>query len=224
MAHPSADNLVLDGNPLHREQLAIAAKLGPVFGVNTVLDEHRRLSFVSAGELLASHAAAVAECARSARVPLPRRFGTVVTSAAGHPLDATYYQTIKGMIAPLGILAPGGTLVIASSCREGLGSPAFRDAQQRLVQLGPDAFVQSLAHKRFADADEWQTQMQAKALQRGQVQLVTTGLDADALALTGVGIAASVEAAVAASVARTGDRAVAVVPEGPYVVPVCGTG
>jgi hypothetical protein len=56
------------------------------------------------------------------------------------------------------------------------------------------------------------------------VQLVTTGLDADALALTGVGIAASVEAAVAASVARTGDRAVAVVPEGPYVVPVCIAG
>jgi hypothetical protein len=40
----------------------------------------------------------------------------------------------------------------------------------------------------------------------------------------GVGHAASVEAAVAASVARTGDRAVAVVPEGPYVVPVCGAG
>jgi hypothetical protein len=66
--------------------------------------------------------------------------------------------------------------------------------------------------------------MQAKSLQRGQVQLVTTGLDADALALIGVGHAASVEAAVAASVARTGDRAVAVVPEGPYVVPVCGAG
>jgi nickel-dependent lactate racemase len=224
MAHPCANNLVLDGNPLHREQLAIAAMLGPVFGVNTVLDEHRRLSFVSAGELVASHLAAVAACEQSARVTLPRRYGTVVTTAAGHPLDATYYQTIKGMVAPLGILAPGGTLVIASSCREGLGSAAFRDAQQRLVQLGPDAFVQSLAHKRFADPDEWQTQMQAKSLQRGQVQLVTTGLDADALALIGVGHAASVEAAVAASVARTGDRAVAVVPEGPYVVPVCGAG
>ncbi|MBM3972767.1 MAG: nickel-dependent lactate racemase [Planctomycetes bacterium] len=224
MAHPCADNLVLEGNPLHREQLAIAAMLGPVFGVNTVLDEHRRLSFVSAGELIASHLAAVAACEQSACVTLPRRFGTVVTTAAGHPLDTTYYQTIKGMVAPLGILAPGGTLVIASSCREGLGSAAFRDAQQRLVQLGPDAFVQSLAHKRFADADEWQTQMQAKSLQRGQVQLVTTGLDEDALALTGVGAAASVEAAVAASVARTGDRAVAVVPEGPYVVPVCAAG
>jgi lactate racemase len=221
MADAHADNLVLDGNPLHREQLAIASLLGPVFAVNTVLDEHRRLSFVNAGELVASHLAAVAEAARSARVVLPHRFATVVTSAAGYPLDKTYYQTVKGMVAPLGILQPGGTLVIASACEEGLGSRAFAAAQQRLVALGPDAFLHSLAEKRFAEVDEWQTQMQVKPMRQGSVQLYTTGLDAAALALTGVGRAVSVADAVAHSVARSGDRRVAVVPEGPYVVPVC---
>jgi hypothetical protein len=125
------------------------------------------------------------------------------------------------MVAPLGILQPGGTLVIASACEEGLGSRAFAAAQARLVELGADAFLRTLAPKRFADVDEWQTQMQCKPLRAGQVQLYTTGLDAAALALTGVGLAPSVAHAVVANVAACGDRRVAVIPEGPYVVPVC---
>jgi nickel-dependent lactate racemase len=220
MADPLADNCVLEGNPLHREQLAIAAMLGPVFCVNTVLDEHRNLSHVNAGELLESHLEAVAFTQRHARVPVPRRFATVVTSAAGYPLDKTYYQTVKGMVAPLDILAPGGTLVIASECSEGMGSHEYVDAQRRLVQLGPEGFLRSIEPKRFADVDEWQTQMQVKPMRAGHVALYTTGLDDEARALTGVALADSVEQAVARSVAESGDHHVAVIPEGPYVVPV----
>ena len=43
---------------------------------------------------------------------VPRRFPTVVTSAAGYPLDKTYYQTVKGMVGPLDILSPGGDLIV----------------------------------------------------------------------------------------------------------------
>ena len=45
-------------------------------------------------------------------------------------------------------------------------------------------------------------------------------LSAEARALTGVQLVDSVEAAVGASVRKSGDRRVAVIPEGPYVVPV----
>ncbi len=224
MADPLADNCVLEGNPLHREQLAIAAMLGPVFCVNTVLDEHRNLSHVNAGELLESHLEAVAFTQRYARVPVPRRFGTVVTSAAGYPLDKTYYQTVKGMVAPLDILAPGGTLVIASECSEGMGSHEYVEAQRRLVELGAEGFLRSIEPKRFADVDEWQTQMQVKPMRAGRVALYTTGLDAEARTLTGVELASSVEQAVARGVAESGDRHVAVIPEGPYVVPVHAPG
>ena len=39
MAHPRAENCVLDGNPLHQEQLEIVQMLGGVLAVNTVIDE-----------------------------------------------------------------------------------------------------------------------------------------------------------------------------------------
>ncbi len=222
MEDPAAIQCNLAGNPLHEEQLEIVRMLGDVYAVNTVIDEDRDLVHVNFGEVIESHLTAVAFVADSARVPVGRRFSTIVTSAAGHPLDGTYYQTVKGMVTPLDILEPGGTLIVASACAEGFGSHEFRDAQARLRTLGPDAFLQSLLAKRFADVDEWQTEMQLKSTRVGRVQLYTTGLDAEERSLTGVESIDSIEGALAAALARAGDPAVAVVPEGPYVVPVVG--
>ena len=220
MEDPAAIQCNLAGNPLHEEQLEIVRMLGDVHAVNTVIDEDRDLVHVNFGEVIESHLAAVAFVADSARVPVGRRFSTILTSAAGHPLDGTYYQTVKGMVTPLDILEPGGTLIVASECAEGFGSAEFRDAQRRLVDLGPDAFLHTLLAKRFADVDEWQTEMQLKSMRAGRVQLYTTGLDDGERNLTGVDMIESVDDALAAALARSGDRTFAVVPEGPYVVPV----
>jgi len=220
MEDPAAVQCNLAGNPLHEEQLEILRMLGgQVFAVNTVLDEERRTTFVNAGDILASHEQAVETVRRSSAVAVPRRFSTVVTSAAGFPLDATYYQTVKGMVMPIDILAPGADLIIAASCSEGIGSEEFRESQARLVASGPDAFLQQILAKQLADIDEWQTEMQLKPMRVANIHLYTHGLDAQERAVTGVSIIDSIEDAVAASVARSGDPAVAVIPEGPYVVP-----
>ena len=220
MAHPRAANCVLDGNPLHEEQLAIVKMLGQVYALNTVIDEHRNLSFVNFGEIVQSHLDAVAFCREYAEVPVNQRFKTVVTSAAGYPLDKTYYQTVKGMVGPLDILEPGGNLIIASACSEGMGSPEYVEAQRRLIDLGPNGFFAGISKKQYADIDEWQTQMQLKPMQVGSVSLYTTGLSAEQRALTGVRMLTSVEQAIDDSIRSSGDRRVAIVPEGPYVVPV----
>lgn len=219
MAHPRAANCVLEGNPLHEEQLEIMGKLGHALALNTVIDEHRKLSFVNFGEVVQSHLLAVDFIRRYAVVPVARRFATVVTSAAGYPLDKTYYQTVKGMVAPIDILKPGGDLLIVSQCAEGMGSTEYVDAQRRLLGLGPDGFEADISAKRFADIDEWQTQMQLKPMRVGSVHLYSEGLDARSVALTGVRSMGSVPDAIRASVARSGDPHIAVIPEGPYVVP-----
>ncbi|MCC7273115.1 MAG: nickel-dependent lactate racemase [Alphaproteobacteria bacterium] len=224
MEDPLAVQCNLVGNPLHEEQLEIVRMLGEIYALNTVIDEDRDLAFVSFGEIVESHLAAVAFVERSTRVPVDRRFGTIVTSAAGYPLDKTYYQTVKGMVTPLDILTPGGTLIIASQCSEGFGSPEFREAQTQLAALGPDRFLATLTAKSLAEIDEWQTEMQLKPMRRGRIQLFTTGLDPEERRITCVELIESLEDAIAASVARTGDRGVAVIPEGPYVVPVYAAG
>lgn len=218
LENPCAVQCQLEGNPLHEEQLEIVRMLGDVYAVNTVIDDARRLSFVNFGEIVVSHAEAVAYADRYLTVPVPRRFRTVVTSAAGYPLDQTYYQTVKGMVTPLDILDDDATLILASDCSEGLGSDAFRDSQRRLIDQGADAFLASLLEKRFADIDEWESEMQTKAQRVARVRMMSRLNDRDRQ-LTGVELIDSVEEAVRESVDVTGDHAVAVIPEGPYVVP-----
>ncbi|MFT5390726.1 MAG: nickel-dependent lactate racemase [Gammaproteobacteria bacterium] len=219
MSHPLAQNCQLDGNPLHQEQLEIVERLGGALALNTVIDDKRQLSFVNFGEIVSSHLEAVAFVRRFAEVPIPRRFNTVITSAAGYPLDKTYYQTVKGMVGPLDILNENGDLIIASQCSEGLGSDEYQDAQRRLVKDGVEHFVNAIAQKTHAAIDEWQTQMQLKPLARGQVTLVCDQLSESDQALTGVQISTDLQATIAASIERHGDRHVAVIPEGPYVIP-----
>jgi nickel-dependent lactate racemase len=220
MEHPAATSCNLDGNPLHETQLEIVEMLGGALALNTVIDEERRLSFVNFGEILASHEGAVRHMRDYAEVGVPERFSTVVTSAAGYPLDKTYYQTVKGMVTPMDILAPGGNLIIASACSEGMGSAEFVEAQRRLVERGPERFLEEISAKRFADIDEWQTEMQLKPMRIGSIQLYSDGLPEAERPLTGVTLIPSIDEAIATSVARSGDPRVAVIPEGPYVVPV----
>lgn len=220
MGDPLAVQCNLIGNPLHEEQLEIVRRLGDCYALNTVIDEDRDLVHVTFGEIIASHMAAVEFVTASTRIGLDRRYSTIVTSSAGHPLDKTYYQTIKGMVTPLDILQPGGTLIIASSCSEGFGSAEFRDAQARLVAMGAERFLATLTAKSLAEIDEWQTQMQMKAMRVGRVELYTTGLDAEERRITGVALAGSVDQALQDAVARHNDPDVAFIPEGPYVVPV----
>ncbi len=220
MEDPAAIQCNLSGNPLHEEQLEIVRMLGELYAVNTVIDEDRDLVHVNFGEIISSHLAAVDFVADATRVAVGRRFATVLTSSAGHPLDKTYYQTVKGMVTPLDILEPGGTLIVASECSEGFGSDEFRASHGRLRAIGPDAFMKSLLAKNLADVDEWQTEMQLKSTRVGRVQLYSTGLGDDERALTGVETIASLETALAQAIARSGDPEIAVIPEGPYVVPV----
>ena len=218
LENPHAVQCRLDGNPLHEEQLEIMRMLGDVYALNTVIDDARRLSFVNFGEIVASHLQAVEYADRYLTVAVPRRFRTVVTSAAGYPLDQTYYQTVKGMVTPMDILDDQATLIVASDCSEGLGSDAFRNAQRRLIGLGADRFLASLLDKRFADIDEWESEMQTKAQRAARVRMLSRLNERDR-PLTGIDLIDSVEDAVRESVVRTGDPAVAVIPEGPYVVP-----
>jgi nickel-dependent lactate racemase len=214
-------NCVLDGNPLHEEQLRIVEMAGgAALALNTVIDEDRNLSFVNFGEIKQSHLDAVSFARPYFEIPVPRKYKTVITSAAGYPLDRNYYQTVKGMIGAAGILAPGGDLFIVSECSEGLGTAEYAESQRRLINAGIDGFLEETSQKQYASIDEWEAVMQVKAMKAGTIHLYSEGLTAEEHALTGVQRIRSLEEAVERSVGAKNDTRVAVIPEGPYVIPV----
>ena len=52
--------------------------------------------------------------------PVSHLFPLVITSNSGYPLDQNLYQTVKGISAGARIAGPGGTVLIASECSDGL--------------------------------------------------------------------------------------------------------
>jgi hypothetical protein len=62
--------------------------------------------------------------------------------------------------------------------------------------------------------------MQLKPMAVGNIHLYSEGLSENDRALTGVNMITSISEAVRASIEQSGDNRVAVVPEGPYIVPV----
>jgi hypothetical protein len=109
---------------------------------------------------------------------------------------------------------------VVSECSEGMGSSEYIDAQRRLIQAGPQGFLDAIMAKSHADIDEWQTQMQLKPMRAGAVRLFAGGLKGEDRSLTGVEMIDDLRQAVESSVRSSGEDALAVIPEGPYVVPV----
>src|SRR5262249_26851494 len=119
----------------------------------------------------------------------------------------------------LPIVKPGGTIVLAASMSEGVGSPEFqrRIAEGRFLRRFAGG---EPANTATCEMDEWQLVMLAKVLDRCRVKVVTGAPGAEALRQCDVEQASSVEQAVAECLAEYGPQArVAVIPKGPYVLP-----
>lgn len=219
LEHPKADCGFLEGNPVHEENTYIARMAGCDFIVNVCLDGDRHITWIGAGDMITAWEAGVRFVQDVVRVGVPEPVDIVVTSSAGYPLDTTYYQCIKGMTGALPIVKRGGTIILAASLTEGLGSPEF----QQLMQDNPDlkVFKQRILGKDYFVMDQWQLEELAKVLERCKVKVVSTGIPADVLRQRCyVEPAASVEQGVADCLAEYGPNArIAVIPKGPYVLP-----
>jgi nickel-dependent lactate racemase len=219
IGHPRADCGLLDGNPIHEENTRIARMAGCDFIVNVTLDAHRRVTSVVAGDMEEAFLTAVRFIEGIVQAPVARPVDIVVTSSAGYPLDTTFYQSVKGLTGCLPIVKQGGTIILAASMSEGIGSPEFASLFQEHTSL--EGFMETILREDYFVIDQWQLQELAKVRQKARVKVVTGGLAPEVLARCFVEPAPSVEQALESSLLEYGPEAtVAVIPKGPYVLPV----
>lgn len=208
---------IIEGNPFHEELLDVARRVGVDFLCDVTIDRSRRLTGVFAGDLEQAHAAGVRAVEQHVRADLARPADVVLVSAGGFPLDDTYYQSIKGMVAALNIVRRGGTIVLAAAITEGIGSAEF----QRLLgeTRGNDDFMARITSPGFFSIDQWMVQHLCQVRRKANVILVSGGVPADAAAGLLVASAPSVEEALARCLQTYGPAAhIAVLPQGPYVL------
>ncbi len=87
-----------------------------------------------------AHAAAVSFLESTSLESLDTLADAAITSAAGYPLDLTFYQSVKGLTAAEHVVKPGGRILVIGECAEGIGSPEF--AQMLKAYQGHAQFLE----------------------------------------------------------------------------------
>ena len=215
MREPLAIEGSIAGNPLHAQLLEIARMAGHHFMLDVTLTQSREVSGIFAGDPVLAHAAGVQFLRTTSLEKLSGLADAVITSAAGHPLDLTFYQTIKGLTAAQHIVKPGGRILILGECAEGVGSPEF--AAKASGFAGYDSFLDDISSAPV-EIDQWQLEKLALAGQRHELFFYIPGVANHQLGWLAERCYPSGEAAVTAVLRGLPSGAwVALVPEGPYV-------
>jgi lactate racemase len=219
MRDPRAAEGSIDDNPLHDELLEIARMARHDFLVDVALTRRMgplEIAGVFAGEPVEAHRQGVKFVKQVMLETLEEPVDAAVTSAAGYPLDLTFYQAIKGITAAAHIVKPGGRILLLAECAEGSGGHEF----SRL--LAGDASDKEFMHK-IAEApvvvDQWQLEKLALVTAKAEVLYYVPGLPREYHSrLWGKSYPAA-EAAVEALLSSLPRRSrIAIIPEGPYVL------
>jgi nickel-dependent lactate racemase len=210
---------VIEGNPVHDAVRAIAAQVGVTFNLDVTLNREHAITNVFSGELFASHAAGCDFARETAMAGVTAAYDVVLTTNSGYPLDQNLYQTVKGMSAAAQIVKPGGSIVIASECSDGL--PAHGGYKDLLQQgVSPDAYLAQLFQPGFSVHDQWQVQVQAQIQRRARVFVKADGLSDEQVRAAWLEPVRDVSECVVERLAAAGsDARLAVLPQGPQTIP-----
>jgi nickel-dependent lactate racemase len=216
MREPLATEGSIEENPLHRELCEIAGMARHDFMLDVALARDRSIAGVFAGNAIEAHREGVRFVSKTLLERLDEPVDAVITSAAGYPLDMTFYQAIKGITAAHHILKPGGKILLLAECQEGAGAPEFRHMLRTFGSYG--AFLDAIRETPVIP-DQWQLEKLALVAGKHEVLFYVPGLGAEYREHFGANVFDSPDAAVAALCAslRPGAK-VAVIPEGPYVL------
>lgn len=218
VADPNATFGITEGNPIWEEMLEAARMTRPTFLVNVALNSEKRITRVFAGEMYAAHQAGCAFVAECSMVPVDAPFDIVITSNSGYPLDLNLYQAVKGMSAAGRIVRPGGAIVIASECWDGIPDHGpfgkllsqFRSAEEALAAIESPG---------FGSADQWQVQTLARLRLKAEIHVRADGLTDQQIKQCLLEPCSRVEDTLSALSAKFGGSPrICVLPEGPVTI------
>jgi len=219
IAHPNATWGITEGNPIHDDVREIAQMTGVNFSVDVTLNRQQKITAVFAGDLLEEHRQACASARCDAMQAVDAPFDVVVTTNSGYPLDQNLYQAVKGLSAAAQVVKPGGTIVCAAECRDGL--PSHGSYGQLLAsQPTPEALLRMITAPGYATPDQWQVQIQAQIQMKARVMIKNRCLPPAAVRAAHFEPIDDIGGAIADATRAAGPKArLCVLPQGPQTIP-----
>ena len=228
LSHPNAATTILENNPCHMENSSVARICPPDFSINVVLDHQKKVNAIISGELFASHLEAIKIVKSSCCPVVQHPADLAITSSGGYPLDATFYQCVKGFVNCLPAVKKGGEIISFGSCMEGIGSPEYT-AVMKKYSGDYHQFIEDIKENRFFIKDQWQFQMHIRTLEKigiDHLHFYTSNLSLEDLSQLSVHPCSmsvdSIKTAIQNRInqAIINKKQIAVFPEGPYCSPV----
>lgn len=219
VGHPNAIWGVTRGNPIFEEIREVAGQAGRLFLLNVTLNRDKAVTGVFAGDLDQAHAAGCAFVKRSAMVAVPRPFDIVVTTNSGFPLDINLYQSVKGLRAADPVVRPGGAIVIATSCWDGIPDHGLYGTLLRQSR-SPRELLERITAPGFLEQDQWQAHVQALVQRKARVFVRSDGLTDDQVRAALLEPSRRIEDTLEMLLGIYGRGAsICVMPEGPQTIP-----
>lgn len=223
LLHRAATYGSTDGNPLWEELRDGALLARPTFLVNVTVNRDKAITAVFAGDMLAAFQRGAQFVRETAMAAVPRQYDVVVTSNSGYPLDLNLYQAVKGMTAAAPIVKPGGAIIVAADCWDGIPYGSRMESILRAVTT-PQEIIDGVRSGRFAGLDQWQALLYAQVLQKATVYLKTEHLSDDDVRACLAVPCADVSATLRELLRRAGPASMAcILPEGPQTIPYVAT-
>ena len=218
VAHDNARYGCTDGNPIYEDIVEAGQKSGLHFIVNITLDPEMRMTHLFIGEPMVTHRKAAETVTKDMKVEFRGLFDVVLTTNGGYPLDRNLYQCVKGLAVAELMTKRGGTIILASECRDGVGHETF----QKYMTFGkdPNEVLQKLkADEPVPDQDN--IQILARILTKARVIIVTRGVEAGTIKAMKMEYAESIDGALRlCGLPASKGQSIAILPGGPYVLPV----
>jgi nickel-dependent lactate racemase len=218
LADPNATWAATKGNPVWEEMVAVAQATAPTFLLNVTLNQKRKITGVFAGDMLAAHRDGMAFVQETAMQPVLHPFDVVITSNSGYPLDLNLYQAVKGMSAAAQIVRPGGDIIIAAECWDGV--PDHGEYKLMLWEAGSvEELWETVTAPGFRRHDQWEALVQARIQRKANVHVYAGGLSDEELERALVIPCRSIEETVTRLQRDEPGSTIAVLPDGPQTVP-----
>lgn len=115
----------IDTNPVRQDIEEVQNFVKVDFLVNVVLDNHKNIIKAVAGGCVEAHREGCRFLDKFYKINIPQKADIVIASPGGYPKDINLYQAQKALDNAKHAVKPGGIIILAASCREGLGEKTF---------------------------------------------------------------------------------------------------
>jgi nickel-dependent lactate racemase len=176
IAHEKARTGVLDGNPINRDMLWAAEAVKLAFIVNVVLDAEKKIIYAVAGDARQAHEQGCAFLSGLCHVDAAPA-DIVISTNGGYPLDQNIYQAVKGMTAAEATVKQGGVIIMLARSQDGHGGERFYHQIADSANLDSTMALFLSRGRAETEADQWQSQIFLRVLQRATVLYLSDAPD-----------------------------------------------